>query len=98
MSKEIVMFSDIEIEKHAFHLCRSWNFSVAPDIDIDIYSFGKNYFKCFTGDKDDDKKVKPLCIMLPKMNRCTKIYDETKYMSFLIKYDELLEKYNNIRI
>ena len=32
------------------------------------------------------------------MNRYTKSYDEVKYMSFLIKNDELLEIYNNIWI
>ena len=30
------------------------------------------------------------------MSAYTKDFDETKYMSFLIKDDELLEKYNEI--
>ena len=38
----------------------------------------------------------PLCIFLPKMGAYRKDFDETKHMSFLIKDDELLEKYNKI--
>ena len=58
-------------------------------------SFSKKGFKYFT-DYKDNEKVKPSCIMLPKMSRYTKGFSETKYMSFLIKDDELLEKYNKI--
>ena len=39
------------------------------------------------------EKIRPLCIFLPKMSAYRKDFDETKYMSFLIKDDELLEKY-----
>ena len=42
------------------------------------------------------KKIRPLCIFLAKMTAYRKDLDETKYMSFLIKHDELLEKYNHI--
>ena len=38
----------------------------------------------------------PLCIMPPKMNVYRRAFEETKYMSFLIKDNELLEKYNEI--
>ena len=34
--------------------------------------------------------------MFQKMSEKRKNFDETKYMSFLIKDDELLEKYKNI--
>ena len=53
-------------------------------------SSGKKGFKCFIGYIEEGKIVKPLFIMLPKMNGYTKCFDETKYMSFLIKDDELL--------
>ena len=42
------------------------------------------------------KKIKTLCIFLPKMTAYRKDFDETKYISFLIKDDEFLEKYNDI--
>ena len=34
--------------------------------------------------------------IFPRMSAYIKDFDETKYMSFLIKYDELLQKYNEI--
>ena len=57
--------------------------------------FGKKGFKYFIGYKDA-KKVRPLCIFLPKRSVYRGEFDETKYMYFLIKDDELLEKYNEI--
>ena len=42
------------------------------------------------------KKIKTLCIFLPKMTAYRKDFDETEYISFLIKDDEFLEKYNEI--
>ena len=45
----------------------------------------------------NDDKVKPLHIMLPKRSTYVKNYErQTKWMYFLIKDDELLEKYNTI--
>ena len=35
-------------------------------------------------------------MFLPKMSAFRKGFDETKYMSFLIKGDELIEKYNEV--
>ena len=42
------------------------------------------------------KKLKPLFMMLPKTIGYTKSFNENKYISFLIKDDEWLEKYNKI--
>ena len=55
--------------------------------------FDKKVFKYFIG-YNDAKKNRPLCIFLPKMSAYRRDFDETKYMSLLIKDDELLEKYN----
>ena len=35
------------------------------------------------------KKNRPLCIPLPKMSAYGRYFDESKYMSFLIKYELL---------
>ena len=43
-----------------------------------------------------DAEIRPLCVFLPKMRTYRRDFDETKYTSFLIKDDELLEKYNEI--
>ena len=51
-------------------------------------SFIKNGVKYFIGYKNA-KKIRPLWILLPKMSAHRRDFDETKYMSFLIKDDEL---------
>ena len=78
------------------------NAKTQSDINIDrvVISnkvpFGKKCFKYVTGYKDS-KKAKPLCIILPKMSAYSRRdFDETKYVSFLIKHEELLENYNEI--
>ena len=42
------------------------------------------------------QKVRPLSIMLPKMSIYRRDLDETTYRSFLIKDNELIDKYNEI--
>ena len=73
------------------------------DIDIEkvlvsskISSVGKNH-KYFIGYLYNDHKIKPLHIILPKTSAYVKSYDgQTKWTYFLIKYGDLLEKYNTI--
>ena len=56
----------------------------------------KNY-KYFIGYLNNDHKIKPLHIMLPKTSVYVKSYDgQTRWMYFLIEDDDLLEKYNTI--
>ena len=40
--------------------------------------FGQKDFKYFIGYRDD-RKVKLLCIMLPKMSACRRDFEKTKY-------------------
>ena len=40
------------------------------------------------------EKNRPLCVFLPKVTAYRKYFDDTKDVSFLIKNDQLLEKYN----
>ena len=56
-------------------------------------SFGKKSFKYFIGYKDA-KKIRPLCLFLPKMCAYRREFDETKYIFFLIKENRLSEKCN----
>ena len=98
MDKKIIKFSNIEIVKQKIH-SRKNPISVF-DVNMDRIvvsnriSFGKKSFEYFIGYENDFEKVMPLFVMLPKMSAYRKDFDETKYMSFLIKGDELLEKYN----
>ena len=53
-------------------------------------------FKYFIGYKKDEI-VKPLCIILPQMNGYIKYFENgSKNMSFFIKDDDVLYKYNKI--
>ena len=52
-------------------------------------SFSKKGYKYFIGYKDDHYKIKPLCIMLPKLSGYDKCFGKTKYLSFLIKIKPL---------
>ena len=57
----------------------------------------KKTYKYFIGYLYNDNKVKPLPIMLPKTSVHVKDFDgQTKWMSFLIEYDNLLKIYNTI--
>ena len=96
MDKEIIATGYTEIEKRKFH--HQKNPILIDDVDINKMvasnkvSFGTKSFKYFIGYKDNEK-VKPLYIMLFKMNGYTKSFNETKWKFFLSKNNDLLEKY-----
>ena len=54
-------------------------------------TFGKKGLKYFIEYKEG-KKLRPLCVMLPKKSTYKRNFHETKYTSFLIKNYELLKK------
>ena len=96
------MFGNMKTEKCKFYDHR--NLILLEDLDIDnmqvsslVSSGEKKNYKYFISLLDDDYKIKPLCIMLPKTGAYVKSYDvETKWMHFSIEEDELLEKYVDI--
>ena len=101
MSKEIIAFGNIEIEKRKFYHRK--NLILLGDVDINnipisnMVSSGEKMYKYFIGYKDDDYKIKPLHIMFPKTSAYAKGYDgETKWMNVCIKDNDLLKKHNNI--
>ena len=100
MGKENITSGNIEVEKHKFHHCKNPISIYIVKIDRIVVSnkfpFGKKGFKYFIGYEHDHKKVMPLCIMPPKMSAYIRDFNETKYISLLIKDNELLEKYNKI--
>ena len=60
-------------------------------------SSGEKNYRYFIGYFYNDHNVKPYHMMLPKISAYVKTYDrQTKWMHFLIGYNELLEKYNTI--
>ena len=93
------MFDDTENEKHKFHQQKDPisinNTDINKIVVSSKVSFGKKDFKYFIG-YTNNKKVRPLCILFPKMSAYRRDFDETKYMTLLIVDDEFLEKYNDI--
>ena len=95
----MIKLDDIEIDIYKFHQYKS------PILIDYIYinkivvsnkiSYGKNDFKYFIGYKDA-KRIRPLCILLRKISAYRRNFDKTKCVSFLIKDEQLLEKYNEI--
>ena len=97
MSKELLIFGDNAIDKCNFHhskyLIDINNMDTDKILISNKVSFGKEGCKYFSGYKDDDK-VKPLCQTLPKKIGYAKIFDEAKYISLLIKGEQLLKNTN----
>ena len=80
--KSPIFLKDVDIEK------------VLPSNKI---SFGEENYKYFIYYLYNDRKVKPLHLMLPKTSAYVKSYDrQTNWVYFLNKDDDLLEKYNAI--
>ena len=99
MNKKILKCNDTEIEKYKFHQHKS-SFSI-DNIDVNEIvvpnkvCFVKMDFKYFIG-YADTKKIRTLCIFLPKMSAYRRDIDKTECLSFTIKYEKLLERYNEI--
>ena len=82
MGKEIITFGKIEVEKHEFY----WHKSPVSIHDVDVskilasneVGFDKKGFKYFIGYKGG-KKVRTLCVMLPKMSAYRRDFYKTKY-------------------
>ena len=97
--KEILTFGNIEIEKNKSHKGPIF----LKDVDFEKvlvskknYS-GKRNYKYFISYLYDEYKVKTLHTILAKTSAYVKCHDgQTKWMYFLIKNNDLLEKYNTI--
>ena len=85
MDKKNIKVDDTEIEKYKFHQHKRPilidNIAINKVVVSNKISSGKNGFKYFIGYKDA-KKIRPLCIFLPKISAYRRDFDKTKYMSF----------------
>ena len=100
MNEKTLKFENIRVSKKEFH--RSKQPDDLPSVNVDkIVISGKfkhndESFKYFIGYKKDEI-IKPLCIILPQMNGYIKYFENgSKNMSFFIKDDDVLYKYNEI--
>ena len=87
MSEETLKFNNIRVNKKEFHKSKEL---------IDKLKHNNEGFKYFIGYQKSGI-VKPLCIILPEMSGYIKYFENGgKNMSFLIKDDEVWEKYEQI--
>ena len=100
MSEKTLKFDNFVVNKKEFHKSKQPINLVLLNVDQIVISdkIKHNYggFKYFIGYKEDDI-VKPLCIILPQMSGYIKYFENGgKDMSFVIKDDDVLAKYNEI--
>ena len=83
MCKEIITFGNIEVEKLKFHQRKSpislYDVNFDSIVVSNRVSFGKSVLTILL-DTKMVKKVKPLCMMLPKMSAKRRDFDKTKYV------------------
>ena len=100
MNEKALKFNNIKVNKKEFHKSKQ-----AIDLDSvvtdkivvsDKSKHNEESYKYFVGYKEDEI-VKPLCIIFPEMNGYIKYFDNGgENMSFLIKNNEVWEKYEDI--
>ena len=88
MDKKIIKFGKTENKKRKCHKYKNsisvYHIDINKILASSKVSFGKNGFKFFIGYKNG-KEPRPLRVILPKLSTYRRDFDETKYMSFLIK-------------
>ena len=100
MSEKTLKFDNITINKKELH-----RFKQPINLDLinvdqivisDKFTHSDDGFKYFIGYKEGEI-VKPLCIILPQMTGYIKYFENGgKNMSFMVKDDIVLDKYNKI--
>ena len=100
MSEKTLKFNNIRLNKKEFHKSKQPIDLNLINIDqivvFDKFKHSDDGFKYFIGYKEGEI-VKPLCIILPQMTGYIKYFENGgKNMSFVIKDDDVLDKYNEI--
>ena len=100
MSEKTLKFDNIRVNKKEFHKSKQ-------PINLDLvnvdqilvsgkFKHNDDGFQYYIGYKEIET-VKPLCIILPQMTGYIKYFENgRKNMSFVIKDDDVLDKYNEI--
>ena len=98
MSKRTLKFENFKIDKKVFHKSKQPINLDLINVDqiSDKFKHSDDGFKYFIGYKGGEI-VKTLCIILPEMSGYIKYFENGgKNMSFMIKNDDVLDKYNEI--
>ena len=98
MSEKTLKFNNIRLNKKEFHKSKQPINLISVNVDqivvSDKFKHNNAGFQYFIGYQEGEI-LKPLCIILPQMNGYIKYFkNKCKYMSFLIKDDELWENMN----
>ena len=100
MTKKTLKFNNIRVNKKKFHKSKQPIDLMSVNVDQIVISekfkHNNDSFKYFIG-YQEGKIVKPLCIILSQMSGYIKYFEyRGMNMSFLIKDDEVWEKYEQI--
>ena len=100
MSEKTLKFNNIRLNKKEFHKSKEPIDLLSVNVDqiviSDKFKHNNEGFKYFIGYLEGGI-VKPLCIVLSQMSGYIKYFESGgKNMSFLIKDDEVWNKYNEI--
>ena len=100
MSEKTLKFDNIRLDKKEFHKSKQPINLDLVNVDqivvSDKFKYSDDGFKHLIGYKEG-KIVKLLCIILPQMSEYMKYFKNSgKSMSFVIKDDDVLDKYNKI--
>ena len=100
MSEKTLKFNNIRLNKKEFHKSKQPINLMSVNLDQIVvsekFTHSDEGFKYFIGYQEGEI-VKPLCIILPQMSGYIKYFENSgKNMSFLIKDDEVWEKFENI--
>ena len=101
MSKKTLKFDNFEVNKGEFHVSKQpialHLVNVNQILISEKLKHSDKDFKYFIGYKDDNI-IRPLCIILPQMSGYVKYFGGGgKNLSFMIKDDSVLIKYNENR-
>ena len=100
MGEKTLKFNNIRLNKKEFHKSKEPIDLMSVNVDqivvSDKFKHNNEGFKYFIGYQEGEI-VKPLCIILPQMSGYIKYFENGgKNSSFLIKDDNVLNKYNKI--
>ena len=99
-SEKTLKFGSVRVNKKEFHKSKyavDLHLVYVDEIVVSAkFRHNDDGFKCFIGYKDGEL-VKLLCIILPQMTGYMKYFENgEKNVSFVIKDDDVLDKYNEI--
>ena len=100
MTEKTLKFNNIRVNEKKFHMSKEPIYLMSVNIDqivvSDKFKHSDKGFKYFIGYREGGI-VKPLCIILAQMNAYIKYFENGgKNISFLIKDNEVWEKYEQI--